>query len=46
MRNDLSLFTPYLPVNALAGPIFHVVGNHDIDYDATSADDGTWRRFT
>lgn len=37
VRNDLSLFEPYLPVNArLPGPIFHVVGNHDIDYDATS----------
>jgi len=37
VRNDLSLFDPYLPVNArLPGPIFHVVGNHDIDYDATS----------
>jgi len=37
VRNDLSLFGPYLPVNArLPGPIFHVVGNHDIDYDATS----------
>jgi hypothetical protein len=37
VRNDLSLFEPYLPVNArLPGPMFHVVGNHDIDYDATS----------
>lgn len=37
VRNDLSLFDPYLPVNArLPGPIFHVIGNHDIDYDATS----------
>ena len=37
VRNDLSLFDPYLPVNArLPGPIFHVVGNHDVDYDATN----------
>lgn len=37
VRNDLSLFDPCLPVNArLPGPIFHAVGNHDIDYDATS----------
>jgi hypothetical protein len=36
VRDDLSLFEPYVLANSrLPGPIFHVVGNHDIDLDAT-----------
>jgi hypothetical protein len=35
VRNDLSLFEPYLQANAdMPAPMFHVVGNHDVNADA------------
>lgn len=35
VRNDLSLFAPYVEANAgMPVPMYHVVGNHDINFDA------------
>lgn len=35
VRNDLSLFGPYVEANAgMPVPMFHVIGNHDLNLDA------------